>query len=80
MRPEPAGTRLKVDPVACEGIGLCAQITAAVSLDRWGYPVLGPVETAADLRTARRAVRACPRRALWMETVRGDTQAATLPG
>lgn len=69
MRRVEAESRLRVDPVACEGIGVCAQITAAVLLDRWGFPVLGPVVADADLRTARRAVRACPRRALWLEPV-----------
>ena len=71
MRRPPVESRLRVDPVACEGIGVCAQITAAVSLDRWGYPVLGPVVADADARQARRAVRACPRRALWLEPVDG---------
>ncbi|WP_456847379.1 ferredoxin [Cellulomonas sp. P5_C6] len=72
MRRVRVESRLRVDPVACEGIGLCAQISAAVSLDRWGYPVLGPVVDGADARTASRAVRACPRRALWLEPVDGD--------
>jgi ferredoxin len=63
------GLRLRVDPVACEGVGLCAQVAdRVVELDRWGYPVLAAELTdAADQRAARRAVRACPRRALWVE-------------
>ncbi len=72
MRPPRTPVSLRVDPVACEGIGVCAQLTAAVTLDRWGYPVLGPLSTAADVRAARRAERACPRRALWLEPVAGD--------
>lgn len=66
-----ARMRLRVDPVACEGVGLCAQIAGpGVGLDRWGYPVLDgePVADAAA-RQARRAVRACPRQALWLEAV-----------
>jgi ferredoxin len=58
--------RLRVDPVACDGIGMCARLTAAVRLDEWGYPVVGtlrPDQAAA----AGRAVRACPRGALWIE-------------
>ena len=72
MRPAPVQQRLRVDPVACDGIGVCAQISAAVTLDRWGYPVPGPVVADADVRGARRAVRACPRRALWLEPVNGE--------
>lgn len=67
MRRPQEPSRLRVDPVSCAGIGLCAQITGAVELDRWGYPVLEPVVPDGDLRSARRAVRACPRRALWLE-------------
>ena len=61
--------RLRVDPIACDGIGVCSQISAAISLDRWGYPVVEDAVAASDQRTARRAVRACPRRALWLEPV-----------
>ncbi len=62
--------RLRVDPLACEGIGLCAQIAAdAVELDRWGYPVLGARLDPGDVGAARRAARACPRKALWIENV-----------
>ncbi|MDO8106342.1 ferredoxin [Isoptericola sp. b441] len=65
-----AGLVLRVDPVACEGVGLCAQVgDRVVDLDRWGYPVLEPLGSPADVRAARRAVRACPRRALWVEEV-----------
>ena len=69
--------RLRVDMVACEGIGQCALVAPdLVGLDRWGYPVLlagsdGDGGTGAGVRdddaAARRAVRACPRRALWLE-------------
>lgn len=61
-----SGPRLRVDPVACDGIGMCARLSTAVGLDEWGYPIVGgllPDQVAA----ARRAVRACPRRALWIE-------------
>lgn len=66
--PGPA-LRLRVDPVACEGVGLCAQVAdRSVTLDRWGYPVLAAeLEPGAATRQARRAVRACPRKALWLE-------------
>lgn len=60
--------RLRVDPVACDGVGLCAHLAPdVVDLDRWGFPVVGQPGSAEDLEEARRAVRACPRRALWLE-------------
>ncbi len=64
--------RLRVDMVACDGIGQCALVAPGlVALDRWGYPVLrgdaGTGDDAGDAAAARRAVRACPRRALWLE-------------
>lgn len=62
--------RLRVDPLACEGIGLCAQLAGrAVELDRWGYPIIEAHLDTRDLGAARRAVRACPRKALWIEDV-----------
>jgi ferredoxin len=64
--------RLRVDPVACEGVGLCAQIAGrAISLDRWGYPILHRELAPEDVKAARRAARACPRRALWVEASEG---------
>jgi ferredoxin len=57
--------RLRLDPIACTGHGLCADLLAErIELDEWGFPViLGdvPPGLAAD---ARRAVRACPTLAL----------------
>jgi ferredoxin len=58
--------RLQVNPVACDGHGLCAELLPElVSLDEWGYPVLSE-ETVPDQlrRAARRAVTACPALAL----------------
>ena len=58
--------RLHLDPIACAGHGLCADLLPeAVDLDEWGYPILrtdtiGP----GLLRYARRAVNACPTLAL----------------
>lgn len=63
-----AAQRLRVDPVACEGVGMCARVAdALVALDRWGYPILGAEVPPDELAAAQRAVRACPRRALWLE-------------
>lgn len=65
----PGRPLLRVDPIACEAVGLCAHLAGAVvDLDRWGYPIV-PARALApgEVPGARRAVRACPRRALWLE-------------
>ncbi|MGV8964821.1 MAG: ferredoxin [Cellulomonas sp.] len=68
-RLNPPTTRLRIDPAACDGVGVCAHLApTAVELDRWGFPIL--VERPLDRReesSAQRAVRACPRKALWIE-------------
>ncbi|HSN11168.1 MAG TPA: ferredoxin [Propionibacteriaceae bacterium] len=68
-RRRPSGRRLRVDPLTCDGIGQCAMAASQlVHLDRWGYPVLPKDELEArQVQTAERAVRACPRRALWLD-------------
>ena len=60
------GLQLMVDPVACDGIGMCAHLAEdVVRLDTWGYPIVPrrPLDPAEVLR-AGRAVAGCPRRAL----------------
>jgi ferredoxin len=65
-RVEQRPRRLEVDPVACDGVGLCAHLApAVVQLDRWGYPVVPLTALSrSQQRRADRAVRGCPRRAL----------------
>jgi ferredoxin len=61
---------LTVDPIACRGHGLCAELLPeVVDLDEWGYPILRakPVSDAA----ARRAATACPALALSVVLVDG---------
>jgi len=65
--------RLTIDPVACEGHGLCAALfPERIGLDEWGFPLLeegrfsGPL-TDLDHRSARAAVSACPTLALRLE-------------
>ena len=59
--------RLRVDPINCHAHGVCAELLPEVlSLDEWGYPI---VEDGGELppelvKTARRAVQACPALAL----------------
>jgi ferredoxin len=63
--------RLTVDPIACTGHGLCAELLPElVTLDEWGYPVLDGQPVPAGLRRqARRAVTACPALALRLTPV-----------
>jgi ferredoxin len=57
---------LRVDPIACTGHGLCAELFPEwIELDEWGYPIIerGPIPE--DLLAhARRAAEACPKLAL----------------
>lgn len=58
---------LGVDPIRCTAHGLCAELLPeAITLDEWGYPILTEVPDHLA-RLARRAVAACPVRALWLE-------------
>ncbi len=65
--------RLRVDPISCQGHGVCAELLPeAITLDEWGYPLLRAGELPAGLhRPARRAVAACPARALHLDRVAG---------
>lgn len=64
--------RLRVNPIACEGHGLCAELFPEwVRLDDWGYPIINPDPVPSDLRAhAARAVDACPTLALLLEKER----------
>ncbi len=60
---------LRIDPVACDGIGICAHLAPdVVRMDTWGYPML-PADplSAGDQRQAVRAVNGCPRSALFLK-------------
>ncbi|HKE99820.1 MAG TPA: ferredoxin [Actinomycetes bacterium] len=66
--------RLRLDPIACDGHGLCAQLLPErVALDDWGYPILDPAPIGRGLLgNARRAVNACPVLALRLEAGGSD--------
>ena len=56
---------LRVNPIACDAHGLCAELVPElVELDEWGYPIVSaePVPVRLE-KHARRAVAACPTRA-----------------
>ena len=59
-------TTLRVNPIACSGHGLCAELLPElIWLDEWGYPVIADQEVPPRLaRQARRAVTDCPALAL----------------
>jgi len=63
--------RLRVDPVACDAFGHCAELAPeVVSLDEWGYPVIDGRPIAPKLLdVVDAAVKACPRKALFLEAV-----------
>jgi ferredoxin len=64
-------THLTVDPIACEGHGICAELLPEhIVLDDWGFPVLDPAAIPeSDLADARRAVKHCPALALRLRQV-----------
>ena len=61
--------RLVVDPIACDGRGLCAELLPGlITLDDWGFPVIPEGDLPASLRQdAAAVVRLCPRLALRLE-------------
>jgi ferredoxin len=60
--------RLAVDPIACDGRGLCAELLPGfIRLDDWGFPVISRRDVPAELYAeAAAVVRLCPRLALWL--------------
>ena len=71
---------LRVNPIACDGHGLCAEIVPElIELDEWDYPIVSgkPVPARLD-KYARRAVAACP--ALALQLVRAAPSRAGRPG
>jgi ferredoxin len=61
--------KLRVDPIACDGHGLCAELfPERIALDDWGYPIIDATPVPAALEAhARRAVAECPTCALSLE-------------
>jgi ferredoxin len=64
--------RLRIDPIACDGRGVCADLLPErIELDDWGYPIIDPSPMSGTvLAHARRAVAVCPVLALRLEAVR----------
>ena len=62
---------IRVDPIACDGHGLCAELfPERIHLDDWGYPIIDAAPIGGALVAhARRAVAQCPKLALRLESV-----------
>jgi ferredoxin len=58
--------RLRIDPIACDGHGLCAELFPEwIELDDWGYPIIDARPVPSGLEEhARRAIKECPKLAL----------------
>ena len=70
-------TTLRVNPIACEAHGMCAELLPErITLDPWGYPIIDgrPVEPAL-VENARRATQACPTFALLLARAAGEGSA-----
>jgi ferredoxin len=65
--------RLRVNPIACEAHGMCAELLPeAITLDEWGYPILDERPLPDQLVDhARRAAQACPTFALLLLLAQG---------
>jgi len=73
----PGAQRVRVNPIACEAHGMCAELLPErISLDEWGYPIVDerPLPPAL-VGHARRAAQACPTFALLLDRQR-DTRAS----
>ena len=64
-----AGARLRVDPIACDGRGLCAEVLPElITLDDWGFPIISDEELPPGLMAAvGEAIRLCPLLALRLD-------------
>ena len=64
-----AGARLRVDPIACDGRGLCAEVLPElITLDDWGFPVIADQDVPPNLwHEAQEALRLCPMLALRLD-------------
>jgi ferredoxin len=60
---------LRVDPVQCDGVGICSHLAPRlITVDDWGYPILpkGRLDPG-QRQSAKLAVKGCPKRALFLD-------------
>ena len=64
--------RVRVNPIACEAHGMCAELLPEhITLDEWGYPLIDADPLTEELLgNARRAAQACPTFALLLQRER----------
>ena len=64
-----AAARLRVDPIACDGRGLCAEVLPElITLDDWGFPMIADQDVPPGLwGEAEETVRLCPLLALRLD-------------
>jgi ferredoxin len=64
--------RVRVNPIACEAHGMCAELLPErITLDEWGYPLIDAEPLTQELLgNARRAAQACPTLALLLSRER----------
>ena len=64
--------RVRVNPIACEAHGMCAELLPErITLDEWGYPLIDAEPLTQELLgNARRAAQACPTLALLIQRER----------
>lgn len=65
---EPQADKLRVNPIACTGHGICAELLPElITLDPWGYPIM-PADPLPEELTglAKKAVADCPTLALFI--------------
>jgi ferredoxin len=65
--------RLRVNPIACDGHALCAELLPElIRLDDWGHRIIDQTDVPSELLgLARRAVAACPTLALILDEDQG---------
>ena len=72
---EPPAAELVLDPIACTGHGLCAELLPErIVLDDWGYPMIDPSVPSSLRDHAVRAVKACPALALRLRQARSPDE------
>ena len=73
-----AGARLRVDPIACDGRGLCAEVVPElITLDDWGFPIVSGADIPRALwAEANEAIRLCPLLALRLDRPRQGERAS----
>ncbi len=70
------GARLRVDMIACDGRGLCAEVfPEMITLDDWGFPIIRDEDISPGLMAgADEAIRLCPLLALRLDRPRGRAE------